>query len=62
MKIEFVMKRNYLEESEEWSLNGEYLMTTNHDEHGSVGMEAVGEVIKDIARIMGGTIKEEDEV
>ena len=48
------------EEQEIWYLNGKYLLSVCHDEHGWAGMEAVSDAIKTIATEIGASIEEEE--
>ena len=42
---------------EEIRLNGQYLASTNHHEHGWQGMETVRYVVSKIAKMIGGTVE-----
>ena len=50
------------DEVQEIRLNGEYLLTTNHDEHGWAGMEAARDLCERIAKSLGGTVETIDEI
>jgi hypothetical protein len=45
------------DEVEEIRLNGEYLVSTNHDEHGWAGMEAARNLVTAIAKRLGGKVE-----
>lgn len=44
------------DETEEIKLNGKYLMTLNHDEHGWEGMDVARKLVEKIAKGIGATL------
>lgn len=46
----------HADESFEVRLDGQHVMSANHDEHGWDGMDAVRKVVDNVARIIGAEV------